>query len=317
MNWYKKHIGDYHKKAGKLSMLQHGAYMLLIDSCYDRERFPTMEEAIEWCWASTDDEIRAVKFVINRFFIPETATENCVYFNPRIKEEIQHYLGLCLSNEINGKKGGRPKKKTEPKPKETEPVNLKTESVKNKSESKANESESNPNQEPRTKNQEPLNNKTLGHSQDQSQNDFLFDKFWNAGMRKAGDKPKTKSKFIKILKSPRKKTLHSTSDDYYCFTEFLVNDIKSRINSNQLGFDQMLPSTYLNQQRWNDEIKQNKPSNGISHPDHRDTLLKRLKDRSWAVGMVDGLDREEIIIDQVDTDSSIPLLAQDGTKFEN
>ena len=68
MHYYKRNIGDYAKKAGRLSMLQHGSYTLLIDACYDRERFPTLEEAINWTWASTDAEIDAVKFILSRFF---------------------------------------------------------------------------------------------------------------------------------------------------------------------------------------------------------------------------------------------------------
>ena len=39
MHYFKFNIGDYHKKAGRLSMLQHGAYTLLIHACYDREKF--------------------------------------------------------------------------------------------------------------------------------------------------------------------------------------------------------------------------------------------------------------------------------------
>jgi uncharacterized protein YdaU (DUF1376 family) len=68
MHYYKRNLGDYAKKCGRLSMLQHGAYTLLIDSCYDREKFPTLEDAIEWTWASTDAEVEAVKFVLSRFF---------------------------------------------------------------------------------------------------------------------------------------------------------------------------------------------------------------------------------------------------------
>ena len=68
MHYYKRNIGDYAKKAGRLSMLQHGSYTLLIDACYDREAFPTIEEAIEWTWASSDLEVEAVKFVLGRFF---------------------------------------------------------------------------------------------------------------------------------------------------------------------------------------------------------------------------------------------------------
>ena len=68
MHYYKRNIGDYAKKAARLTMLQHGAYTLLIDSCYDREVFPTLEQALEWTWASTEAEVDAVKFVLNRFF---------------------------------------------------------------------------------------------------------------------------------------------------------------------------------------------------------------------------------------------------------
>jgi uncharacterized protein YdaU (DUF1376 family) len=46
MHYYKRNLGDYAKKTGRLTMLQHGAYTLLIDSCYDREKFPTLEQAI-------------------------------------------------------------------------------------------------------------------------------------------------------------------------------------------------------------------------------------------------------------------------------
>ena len=69
MHYYKRNIGDYAKKAGRLSTLQHGAYTLLIDSCYDREEFPTLEQAIEWTWVESPEEIEAVKFVLHKFFI--------------------------------------------------------------------------------------------------------------------------------------------------------------------------------------------------------------------------------------------------------
>lgn len=68
MHYFKKNIGDYAKKAGRLSMLQHGSYTLLVDACYDREQFPTHEEAIEWTWASTKEEVEAVEFVLRKFF---------------------------------------------------------------------------------------------------------------------------------------------------------------------------------------------------------------------------------------------------------
>jgi len=88
MHYYKRNLGDYAKKAGRLTMLQHGAYTLLIDSCYDRELFPTLEQALEWTWASTEAEIEAVKFVLSRFF--ELDKDGC-YVQDRILVELLHY----------------------------------------------------------------------------------------------------------------------------------------------------------------------------------------------------------------------------------
>jgi uncharacterized protein YdaU (DUF1376 family) len=88
MHYYKRNLGDYAKKAGRLTMLQHGAYTLLLDACYDREAFPTLDQALEWTWASTEAEIEAVKFVLSRFFVLNK--EGC-YVQDRILEELLHY----------------------------------------------------------------------------------------------------------------------------------------------------------------------------------------------------------------------------------
>jgi len=88
MHYYKRNLGDYAKKAGRLTMLQHGAYTLLIDSCYDRELFPTLEQALEWTWASTEAEVEAVKFVLSRFFVLDK--DGC-YVQDRILAELLHY----------------------------------------------------------------------------------------------------------------------------------------------------------------------------------------------------------------------------------
>jgi uncharacterized protein YdaU (DUF1376 family) len=88
MHYYKRNLGDYAKKTGRLTMLQHGAYTLLIDACYDREIFPTLEQAIDWTWASTDAEIDAVKFVLSRFF---KLSSDGQYVQDRILEELLQY----------------------------------------------------------------------------------------------------------------------------------------------------------------------------------------------------------------------------------
>ena len=95
MHYYKRNLGDYAKKTGRLTMLQHGAYTLLIDACYDRESFPTEEQALEWTWASSEAEIEAVKFVLSRFFSLDKEGQ---YVQHRILEELLHYHANADTN---------------------------------------------------------------------------------------------------------------------------------------------------------------------------------------------------------------------------
>lgn len=94
MHYFKRNIGDYHKKAGRLSMLEHGAYTLLMDACYDREKFPTMEQALDWCWARSVDEIAAVKLVLDKFF----CLDGELYTQKRIADEIDGYHQKSKTN---------------------------------------------------------------------------------------------------------------------------------------------------------------------------------------------------------------------------
>lgn len=94
MHYYKRNLGDYAKKAGRLTMLQHGAYNLLLDACYDRERFPTRDEAIDWAWAASAAEIEAVEFVLRKFF---TLTDG-VYVQERIQQELDEFAAKSAKN---------------------------------------------------------------------------------------------------------------------------------------------------------------------------------------------------------------------------
>ena len=135
MHYYKRNIGDYAKKAGRLTMLQHGAYTLLLDACYDREQFPTREEAIDWLWASSTAEIEAVDFVLSKFF-------NLVdgrFVQNRIQEELAEYHEKSLNNKRIAQE--REAKRREKSTKRAPVVN-----------------ETPPNQEPITNNQEPITN---------------------------------------------------------------------------------------------------------------------------------------------------------------
>ena len=132
-------------------MLQHGAYTLLMDAIYDREKFPTLDDAIDWVWASSQDEVDAITFVLTKFF----TLDNDIYIQTRMQQELQEYTGICITNSINGKKGGRPKG-SKNKAKKTESVNLESESFKLESEINPSESESKPNHKPLTTNHKPI-----------------------------------------------------------------------------------------------------------------------------------------------------------------
>lgn len=142
MHWYKRNIGDYYKKAGRLSMQQHGAYTLLIDACYDREQFPTEEQAIEWVWASTEAEIEAVRFVLRKFF---TEVDG-VFVQSRISDELTDYRDKADKNRqiAIDREAKRRENRTNKHDSCTGGLH--------------NEHESPPNQEPVTSNQEPITN---------------------------------------------------------------------------------------------------------------------------------------------------------------
>lgn len=147
MHYYKRHLGDYAKKAGRLSMLEHGAYTLLIDSCYDRERFPTKEEAIKWCWARTKEEVAAVEFVLSQFF----DFDGEFYTQARIQEEIDSYHEKAITNKriaLEREEQRRAKRART----EHEPC--------------TNGHESPPNHKPLTTNQEPLKEPLLSSDDD-------------------------------------------------------------------------------------------------------------------------------------------------------
>ena len=81
------------KEAGRLSMLEHRAYRAPARSCYDREQFPTEGEAIEWCWARTDEEVAAVRFVLAPFS-PNAA----IFTQTRVEEELAGYKEKSETN---------------------------------------------------------------------------------------------------------------------------------------------------------------------------------------------------------------------------
>lgn len=107
MNFYKRHLGDYAKDAGHLTMLEHGAYTLLLDRYYTTEKpIPSSAEAYRVCRARSGVEKAAVDAVLAEFFI----TDGEAFTNRRAEEEIAKASHQRSVNQELGKRGGRPKK---------------------------------------------------------------------------------------------------------------------------------------------------------------------------------------------------------------
>lgn len=115
MNYYERHLGDYARDAGYLSMLEHGAYTLLMDRYYATEKGIPDEDKYRIARASSKEEKKAVDSVLKDFF----TLENGTWIKCRIEEEITKAQTKIKAAQENGKKGGRPKsgkKETEEKP---------------------------------------------------------------------------------------------------------------------------------------------------------------------------------------------------------
>ena len=112
MNFYKHHIGDYLKKTAHLSIAEHGAYLLMLQTYYATEvPLPRGEALYRVLRATTKQERAAVDAVLQQFW---RETEEG-YTNGRADEEIATARRQREVNRETGKRGGRP-----PKTKRTE-----------------------------------------------------------------------------------------------------------------------------------------------------------------------------------------------------
>lgn len=226
MHYFKRNIGDYHKKAGRLSMLEHGAYTLLMDACYDRERFPTEEEAIDWCWARGDEEVAAVKFVLTKFFTPQDG----LYVQQRIQDEIDAYKAMVLKNKeiAENREAAKRTKRVQQSTKRAPVVN-----------------DPAPSQEPLTINQEPEDQTPCAPPvRDAAPDQDLFAKFWKLYPNKKG-KAKAEAAWKKLKLNDDLTNQIFDGLARYCVSPDWTKDGGQFIPH---------PTTWLNGKRWEDEI---------------------------------------------------------------
>ena len=84
MNYYSRHLGDYARDTAHLSILEHGAYTLLLDRYYATERGIPDDQAHRLVRARTPAERAAVDSVLSEFF---TLCEG-LWINRRADAEI-------------------------------------------------------------------------------------------------------------------------------------------------------------------------------------------------------------------------------------
>ena len=235
MHYYKFNIADYRKDTAHLSLLEHGIYRQLRDSYYLDEKPILTQQVMRRLSIKTQEEKMAFNNVIADFF---TLSEcGLFYSHKRIDEEITTYKNNSEVSRVNGSKGGRPKK-----PKETQQVNLGSEN------------------KPKQKPTKELNN-SLTNNQLKEKTCAFFDRFWLAGMKKL-NKSSARKSFDRVLKS---------ESDKNTFVDNLVLDIQKRLSLDQLGFDKMHPTTYLNNRRWEDEYAENNRAGGGNNGTRRKT----------------------------------------------
>ena len=110
MNYYERHLGDYAKDTTHLSMLEHGAYALLLDRYYSSEEGILDQIKYKICQTKNQKERSAVDFILSSFF----ELVDGRWINKRAEIEINKYKKRVVAAQENGKKGGRPKASDNP-----------------------------------------------------------------------------------------------------------------------------------------------------------------------------------------------------------
>jgi uncharacterized protein YdaU (DUF1376 family) len=271
MHYYKKNIGDYHKKAGRLSILQHGAYNLLIDSCYDRESFPTIDEAIDWVWASSEAEVDAVKFVLKKFFHESDG----VYIQSRIQDDLEKYQANSVTNKRIAIERERKRKEAERNANSTKRAGVVNDSIDLPD-------EATPNHKPLTINQlkdmpDLGNQAALVIEKKEVKQDYLeertlaFDDFWKQwgdnkkmlGGSNTAPRAATKTKFLNQT-FPASKVRVMGIEAFNQEVELMLDlawnahsDIakndKANAESSWFNYRSMYPAKFLSNAQWRDE----------------------------------------------------------------
>src|SRR5688572_21744205 len=103
MNYYRRYVGDYLRDTARLSMLEHGAYNLLLDYYYADERPLPLDrqELYLMVRAMRPEDRKAVDKVLSLFF-----TEHADGYH---QKRVDHEIAVSRTARGNGGNGGRPR----------------------------------------------------------------------------------------------------------------------------------------------------------------------------------------------------------------
>lgn len=240
MHYYKFNIGDYASHTQHLDPIEDIAYRRMLDWLYLNEMpLPLdVEDIARLIRMRTHSECIAI--VLREFF----QSHSDGYTHVRVDKELAVYQ----ERSDKAKKSAEARWKKNPAPaKDSYDANA----LRNECEGNAKHKPLTTNHKTVTSNQKDMV-KTLDQSAiDREQLDWCFEQFWLSGIRKV-NKKSAKPKFQKIISNQAK----PDGPTIYDLTNQLINDVKSRLAAGQLGFAEMHPTTYLNGERWNDELKQ-------------------------------------------------------------
>lgn len=88
MNYYERHLGDYARDTGHLTLTEHGAYTLLLDRYYATEQPIPAAQAHRLARARTKEEMKAVDAVLAEFF----HLEDGAWVHNRVDREIARFV---------------------------------------------------------------------------------------------------------------------------------------------------------------------------------------------------------------------------------
>jgi uncharacterized protein YdaU (DUF1376 family) len=228
MHYYQFNIKDYKAHTDHLSLMEDLAFRRMLDWIYLHEKPLPINPSDIAKRVLMPTHTESIEFVLSEFFelvedgyINRTATDNIDSFKAKSEKASKSA-----------------KVRWDKKPDADE--------MRTHSEGNANHKPLTTNHKPQTTNQElSLKDKDLSPKVDLN---GLFEKVWKQYPSKQ-NKKKALATFISYV---NKNKLNAE-----VFADGLVIDICKRCNSQQFGFDKLHFTTYMNGERWNDEITQN------------------------------------------------------------